>query len=271
MKVQLTQASEGIVGGDARLSSERRTRRLLFVISMVAVLAMSVWVAGPVHGQEPEPGEAPTLATFRGSYNGWSTPKVEGPVSLQAGLVVVRARHSGNANFGLTLVTADPGKAPEDSYENRYLMINAIGRYDGAAAALLTEAGDYYLLIGAGGAYEFTLEQPVPDNVTPVEEHSFDGVGQQVTRVFALEAGTYTVRGTSNGDGNFRVWLYEVDDLGGGAVQGNVFGRLFDVTSGPANETATVTLRRDGLYLFYVEAWKIEGPQDAADWTLGVE
>ncbi|MGD9892354.1 MAG: hypothetical protein AB7R89_15360 [Dehalococcoidia bacterium] len=248
-----------------------KAHRALLVISMIAAVATSMWMAGPALAQEPEPGEAPALATFRGSYDGWSTSKVEGPVSLEAGLVVVRARHGGNANFGLTLVTADPGKAPEDSYENRYLMINAIGRYDGAAAALLTVPGDYYLLIGAGGTYEFTLEQPVPDNVTPVDERSFEGAGQQVTPVFALEAGTYTVRGTSNGDGNFRVWMYEVDDLGGGAVDGNVFGRLFDVTSGPANESATVTLRRDGLYLFYVEAWKIEGPQDAADWTMQVE
>jgi hypothetical protein len=269
--VHTTQLSESIGVLDGRRALERRACRILLVISMIAALAMSLWVAGPAHAQEPEPGEAPVLATFRGSYNGWSTSKVEGPVSLQAGLVVVRARHGGNSNFGLTLVTADPGKAPEDSYENRYLMINAIGRYDGAAATLLTEAGDYYLLIGAAGAYEFTLEQPVPDNVTPVDERSFDGAGQQVTPVFALEAGTYTVRGTSNGDGNFRVWLYEVDDLGGGAIQGDVFGRLIDVTSGPADEAVTVTLRRDGLYLLYVEAWKIEGPLDPADWTLAVQ
>ncbi|HEX5166145.1 MAG TPA: hypothetical protein VFV93_12165 [Thermomicrobiales bacterium] len=243
----------------------------MLAISMLAAVALGMLASGPAHAQEPEPGRAPTLATFRGSYNGWSTPKVEGPVRLHAGLVVVRARHGGNANFGLTLVTADPGKAPEDSYENRYLMINAIGRYDGAAAELLTEDGDYYLLIGAGGAYEFTIEQPMPSNVTPVDKRAFDGAGQQVTSVFALDAGTYSINGTSNGDGNFRVWMYEVDDLGGGAVEGNVFGRMFDVTSGPANESATVTLRRKGLYLFYVEAWKIAGPQGAADWTVRVD
>lgn len=247
-------------------------RSAIFTILTMAILAVA---AGPdaaiSRAQTPEPGYAPTIATFRGSYNGYSTPLVVGPVSLRAGVVVVRARHGGNANFVVSMVTQDPGKAPENSYDNRYLLINSIGRFDGAAAEVLKTDGDYYLLVSAGGAYEFRVEQPLPENITPVEQREFSGEHQQVTPVFALEAGTNTLRATSDGTGNFFVWLYEVDDLGGAAINGDYAGRLIAVTNGPADESVTVTLRHGGLYLIHVYASSIQTPTSAANWTVRVQ
>jgi hypothetical protein len=206
-----------------------------------------------------------------GSYSGFSTPLVLGPVSLRAGLVVVRARHGGNANFVVSIATQDPGKAPEDSYDNRYLLINSIGRYDGAAAEMLRTDGDYYLLVAAGGAYDFRIEQPLPENLTPVDQREFSGEHQQVTPVFRLDAGTHTIRATSDGTGNFHVWLYQVDDLGGAAIDGDYAGRLINVTTGPADESVTVTLRRPGLFLFHVYASSIQTPTSGANWTIRIE
>jgi hypothetical protein len=248
----------------------RRTAGLLIATITLALVAATS-VAPVSSAQEPEPGYAPAVATFRGNYDGYSKPEVVGPVRLDAGLVVVHARHGGNANFVVSIVTQDPGKAPEDSYENRYLLINSIGRYDGAAAEMLRTDGEYYLLVSAGGAYEFRIEQPRPDNVTPVEEHTFSGEHQQVTPVFTLEAGTHTLRGTSDGTGNFFVWLYEVDDLGGAAIDGDYAGRLIVVTNGPANEAVTITLGQTGHFLVHVYASSIQMPTSKANWTVAIE
>jgi len=256
----------------------RMTRFIALIAGVLAFAAMGTRI-GEVQAQEP--GVAPTVATFRGSHNSFSTAEVVGPVPLHAGLVVLRARHGGTSNFSASLVTADPGKAPEDSYDNRYLMINEIGRYNGASATLLAEDGEYYILVGAGGTYEFQIEQPLSDNVTPVDQRRFEGNGQQVTPVFALPPGTYTLRGTSDGDLNFRAWLYQVDDLGGAAVSSNYDGRIIDITNGPADESATFTVPtertptgeiRNGLYLVAVYAGTLtpQGGQQGANWTIEI-
>lgn len=245
-------------------------RITLGVIATLATLILGGVLGGQAAAAQ-DPGQAPTIASFRGSYTGFSTPLVLGPVPLRAGLAVVRARHGGNANFVVWAVTQDAGKTPEDSYDNRYLLINSIGRFDGAAAEMLRLDGDYYLLVSAAGAYDFRIEQPVPDNVTPVTTRQFSGEHQQVTPVFRLEAGTHTLRASSDGSGNFFVWLYQVDDLGGAAINGDYAGRLIAVTNGPAEEAVTLTLRRAGLYLIHVYASSIETPTSAAGWSVRFE
>lgn len=243
-----------------------------YILSLIAAAALVVAAAPNAktsHAQEP--GRAPVVWTDDGEYVGFSTPLVLGPVSLSAGLVVVHARHGGNANFSVSLVTADPGKAPEDSYDNRYLLINSIGRYNGAAAELLRKSGEYYLLVGAAGRYDFRVEQPTSDNVTPVTTRQFSGEHQQVTPVFRLEAGTHTLSAGSDGTGNLHVWLYLVDDLGGAAINGDYAGRLIAVTSGPAEEAVTFTTRRPGLYLVHVYASSIQTPTSGASWSIRVE
>lgn len=242
-------------------------------LGVLAVLATLLLGGSLLEGtaSAQEPGQAPTIASFRGSYTGFSTPLVLGPVPLHAGVVVLRARHGGNANFVVSMATQDEGKTPEDSYGNRYLLINSIGRFEGAAAEMLRQDGDYYILVSAGGAYEFQVEQPVPADVTPVSAREFSGEHQQVTPVFRLEAGTHTLHASSDGTGNFFVWLYQVDDLGGAAINGDYAGRLIAVTNGPAAETATVTLRRGGLYLIHVYASSIETPTSAAGWSIRIE
>lgn len=248
-----------------------RSTRLIAVAAVVALVAFGTRSQG-ARAQAPEPGRSPTIATFRGSHNSFSTAKVEGPVFLHAGVVVLHARHGGNSNFSAYLVTADPGKAPEDSYDNRYLLINSIGRFDGAAAEALRQDGEYYILIGAGGSYEFRVEQPLPDNVAaPLDQRSFSGEHQQVTPVFRLPAGTHTVHATSDGTSNFQVWLYQIDDLGGGAIDGDYAGRLLNVGNGPADEAVKVTLRRPGLFLVHAFASSLQTPYTNANWTVRIE
>lgn len=245
----------------------RRLIASLLALGIVTILATG---SGAAVGHAQDTG-APAVASFRGSYNGFSKPEVLGPFPLHGGLVVVRARHGGTANFVVSLVTQDPGKTPEDSYENRYLLINSIGRYDGASAVLAKQDGDYYLLLSAGGTYDLRVEQPMPDNVTPVTTREFSGQHDQVTPVFALPAGTHRITATSTGNLNLILRMYQVDDLGGAAVSTEYDGRLInypnvDAPAGPYNTTVTVDLPKDGLYLFHIYTT----PQDAR-WTLRVE
>jgi hypothetical protein len=222
-------------------------------------------------------GQAPPVESFRGSYNGWSSPAYLGPVGLHAGLVVVRARHGGQSNFGASILTPKAG-SPFPRTGDRYaeyewttLLINSAGRYVGAAAAILPTDGDYFLEVGAAGAYEFVLEQPTPANVTPVLERTFTGEAQDVTPVFALDRGSYTVRVTSPADLGLAAWLYEVDDLGGAAINGDYAGRFASRTSGPFDEATSFNARRAGLYMVAVDATSLSATDAPTTWTVTVE
>jgi len=217
--------------------------RLRLVLLLGAVAIVSGLALHPSSGLAQSPS---TVATFRGSYNGFSTPEVLGPFPLHAGLTVIRSRHNGTANFVVSLVTAEPGKTPQDSYANRYLVSDGIGRFDGGGAVIVREDGEYYLLLAAGGAYEITVEQPSPSTVTAVNERSFSGSGQQVTPVFRLAAGTVTIDAQTDQE-FLTVWLYLIDDLGGAAVGPGYDGRIIDTTRGTGT-TVSVDVPA-GLYM----------------------
>ncbi len=49
--------------------------------------------------------------------------------------------------------------------------------------------GDHYLAVNASGAWQIGVEQPVPENVSPVQQTSFLSQGQDVTPCFMLPDG----------------------------------------------------------------------------------
>jgi hypothetical protein len=233
---------------------------------MLGVLALAVVVTSgrptPVRAQE---GNAPPVVTYRGSYNG-SERLVLGPFDLRAGVTIVRARHGGTDVFAVDLISPTPGHHPRDAdFQDYHALITSIGRFDGAATAISALDAPYYLLVGAGGAYELRVEQPLSRTVTPVGVHEFTGVHQQVTPVIAFPAGPTRVTAACNGEFRCYVWLYLIDDLGGGLVSSGYIGTLIAGDSGPNEETATVDLPVDGLYFFQVYA----APENAR-WTLSV-
>ena len=214
--------------------------------------------------------------TFQGSAKG--TP---GPVILHAGLAIVRAKSNGTANFTVSLVTQDPGAAVSASYNNRYLLIDSVGAYNGAAATLLKQDGSYYFdVTQASGPFQLTVEQPAPETVQPVNQAKFTGKGQQVTSYFTLAPGNYTVTAT-NDSNTLKVRMYALDDLGSSAVvspQTGFYGdELMDSTIPPGLLSVPITVSAlgtnpdgtpiPGVFVIYMDP---EGT-GAGNWTVSVQ
>jgi hypothetical protein len=214
--------------------------------------------------------------TFQGTGKG--TP---GPVTLHAGLAIVRARSNGTSNFTVSLVTQDPGATVSSSYNNRYLMIDSVGAYNGAAGTLLKQDGSYYFdVTQASGPFQLTVEQPTPETVQPVNQAGFSGKGQQVTSYFTLAPGSYTVTAT-NDSTTLKVRMYALDDLGGSAVVSPSTGfygdELMDSTIPPGSLSVPITVNAlgtnpdgtpiPGVFVFYMDP-EGTGP---GNWTVSVQ
>ena len=213
----------------------------------------------------------PALSSIRGSGLA-----VYGPLSLHAGLMVLHARHNGTANFVVSLLqpgaatpnplTADPNALSNNALYSE-LMIDANGTYDGASALIVPTDGDYYLRVSAAnGPYELTPEQPSPATANPVSQQSFSGKGQSVSPIFSLLAGSYTLTLTrQDADCCQRVYLYHIDDLGGGLVTmpDSYANRLIDM-SFPGLSSVPVTIAQDGLYMFFLD--DVDG-----NWTVALQ
>jgi hypothetical protein len=217
----------------------RTTLRLWLLLVLATVL--------PAVGVLPHAAQAQDLpGTFRGTG-----PGTLGPTPLHAGLVIVRARFTGTANFVVSLVTQDPGATVQNSFDNRYLLIDALGAYNGAAATLLTQDGSYFVEVSqANGPYQITVEQPTPASVQPVTQTSFTGKGQQVTSPFTLPPGSYTITASADSSA-LRVRLYSIDDWGGQAIvspdTGYYGDELIDTTIPPGLLSVTVEIPAAGI------------------------
>lgn len=244
-----------------------RGQRFLGALACLVVLSLSY---APVHAQ-----------TVNLSLRG-SSSTVLGPISLHAGLAIVHAQSNGAQNFAADLISQDPSKAvsvlqdPQNGFKAYYSLMNLVGSYDGSVAVMLPADDAYYIWVTlASGPYQFSVDQPMPETVTPVTQTSFSGKSLQVTPVFNLAAGTYTVSAQSSST-SLRVWLYSIDDLGGAAVTSptSVYSpdnRLIDAETGsPAPGSAasvSVTVPQSGPYLMYVDA-EGAGP---ANWSVSVQ
>lgn len=79
----------------------------------------------------------------------------------------------------------------------------------------------------------------MPEIVSPVLQTSFSGRGQDVSPYFMLPP-TVSSISVNTSSTTLRAWLYQLDDLGGSAVQAgiNVYdGRIFDFTF-PGNQSS---------------------------------
>jgi hypothetical protein len=118
--------------------------------------------------------------------------------------------------------------------------------------ASYTDAAFVYNEVGACGAFQLSVAQPLPSNVTTVQQTTFSGTGKDVTPYFTLPAGIASLSVQTTSD-RFRGWLYHLDDLGGEPVGDgiNVYdGHFFDFTF-PGNQLSyPVKLPDSGPYLF---------------------
>ncbi len=194
------------------------------------------------------------------SFRGAAGNSVVGPVTLNAGVTVLRAQHNGTQNFVVNLAIPDPGFSPQDAFvqaqtTDNTLVYDIIGSYKGGAAALAAQNADYYLAVTASGAWQIAVEQPLPENVSPVQQTSFSLKGQDVTPYFTLPDGISQITLDAPHGAPLQGYLYHVDDLGGSAVQagyGSYDGRIFDFSLPDNPNSYPISLRDAGPYIFYV-------------------
>jgi hypothetical protein len=225
-------------------------RLALLPLLAAAAFLFAAQSAAPVHAQT-------CSNTIKDSKQG-----IVGCVQLHAGLVIAHVKSNGAQTFDVDLRTQDPAGKPlsqdPNAYKTYYQLYSVDGRVDGSAAVMLKTDATYFLSVNrASGPYEFSFEQPTPATVSPVNQTSFTGKAQQVTPVFRLPAGPMTVNVQSDSFA-LKAWLYQIDDLGGGAVPPAAepdasAGMLLSVTGGaPSTGTISVVIPSDGLYLFYI-------------------
>jgi hypothetical protein len=194
------------------------------------------------------------------SFKGAAGKSIQGPVTLNAGLTVLRAQHNGTSNFSVTLFLPNPDETVQQSvdgggYTDSSLVYDEIGALKEGAAAMTGTPGDHYLAVDASGAFQISIEQPLPENVAPVQQTTFSGKGKDITPYFTLPAGISSLSVQTTGQ-QLRGWLYHLDDLGGEPVTDgiNVYdGRFFDFTF-PGNQSSyPVSLPDAGPYLLVTD------------------
>ena len=174
-------------------------------------------------------------------FKGAAGVSIVGSVSLGAAVTVLRAQHNGNANFTVELFVPAPGETAEQSatladYSDAFLVFDLIGAVKPATAVLTTEPGDHYLQVTASGAWQISVEQPLPELLTPTLKTSFSGRGTDVSPYFLLPPTISSISVSTNSSA-LRAWLYHIDDVGGEAIEAGVISydnRIFDFTD-PSN------------------------------------
>ncbi|HLZ72009.1 MAG TPA: hypothetical protein VKV26_19060 [Dehalococcoidia bacterium] len=206
------------------------------------------------------------------SFRGASGKSVVGPVTLLAGVTVLRAQHNGTGNFVVNLAVPNGGYSPQDAFDmaqttDNSLVYDIIGAYKGGAAAMAAQNADYYLAVTASGAWQVAVEQPLPENISPVQQTSFSGKGQDVTPYFMLPDGISQISLDAPQGAPLLGYLYHVDDLGGSAVQAGAMsydGRIFDFSIPDNPNSYAIGLPDDGPYVFYVT----NDIQNQSAWTV---
>lgn len=165
--------------------------------------------------------------------------------SLENGLSVFKMTHTGTSNFAVVLMDSD-GQRVE-------LLVDEIGKFDGAKAVGIANKGEYILDVSADGKWTITIEQPRPVTAESVPK-TFTGTGQQVSPFIKLDKGLTTFKLKHTGKSNFAVILMD--------KSGNREELLVNEI-GDFDGSKAVGISRSGIYLLDISA-------DGA-WTASVE
>lgn len=172
--------------------------------------------------------DQPETVTFSGTG-----ATVEEGVSIEGGLTVVDATHSGDSNFQVHLV---------DDTEYDEMFVNEIGDYSGETADLI-DGGEYLLDVEADGDWEIEVRQPRANTGDDLPQ-SLEGEGPTV--VGPIEFGdTHIAEGMHSGDSNFQVHVYPQYGSYGELVF-NEIGEFEGETTFSHNEIGWVAIQADG-------------------------
>ena len=120
--------------------------------------------------------------------------------TLENGLSIFNMAHDGTSNFSIVLMNSD-GQRIE-------LLVNEIGKFNGAKAIGIVERGEYVLDVSASGKWTVKIEQLRP-TIADAKPRTFTGIGQQVSPFVKLDKGLTTFKLKHTGESNFAVLLID--------------------------------------------------------------
>ncbi len=148
-------------------------------------------------------------------------------ISVGDGIYRVHFTNAGSSNFVVRSY---------DSRNDRDLLINEIGAYDGYV--FLSGSAPYIFEIQSSGKWSFTIER-----LTKITDTSFSGRGDYVTSIFSGSSGTYEF--AHDGKSNFVIKIYTTS---GGSLLVNEIGRYSGkkVVTIPSGSNAFFEIIADG-------------------------
>ncbi len=232
-------------------------------LSLVAASRLLRLDATPVRAQA-----LPGASTFRGAAG----KSFIGPVALNAGVTVVRCQHNGTGDFIVNTFVPNDGYSPADAFNqaqttDNSLVYDVIGSYKGGSVVLAGYTANYYVYVDGSGAWQVSVEQPLPETVSPVQQTTFAGTGQDVTPYFVLPDGISQIAFQAPAGSGLAAYLYHLDDLGGAAIvagQMGYQGRIFDLNDPNNAPSYPISLPDNGPYVFFVT----NDIYDTTRWTV---
>jgi hypothetical protein len=197
----------------------------------------------PELAPEPEPAPPPEPPPITLSGQGSQATDF---FELEEGLSIFEMSYQGRSNFVVTLLN-------EQGREVGYALGNEIGSGQVSNPLRIRRADRYVLDVDSEGPWRITVRQPRPADAP--ELTSFSGENNAATRLFSLSSGLKRVNATYDGGGNFVVSMLDSEGHETEFALINEIGR--------GSYSTTMTVPRDGIYLFAVEA---DGP-----YTLQIE
>jgi hypothetical protein len=177
----------------------------------------------------------------RRSFKG-SGQEATSSFSLVEGLAVMELKHRGQSNFIVTLMS--------DAGDRILSLANLIGSCSISRAVRIPRNSDYLLSVKADGAWEITIDQPLPREME--FEFFFDGEKSSATRRFKLLEGLCRIKLKHRGESNFIVTLLDENGV-------RVSGIVNEI--GAFEGSQAIKIPRTGTYVFDIQAggpWSIE-------------
>ena len=199
----------------------------------------------------PTPTPSPAITLLDESYvlTGAGQQTTPGLVLTSTRLLLVRLTYNGAGSVAVSVRGADDSTGR--------LMLQSAGLPEKSGVIDVPSAGVYFIDVSttSGGTWVLTVSQPVPPPQTPFASpgNPLTGRGDQATSFVRLHSGATAIRFEYAATGNFAVTLYD-------AETGRQIGSPLAQATGPFQQTVTIPIPREGIYIFDVTAtdvWSI--------------